>query len=257
MNKKIEIDILLFILLEAICLLFFFKESFLTIIVGFILGIGLILLTKNIKQNKFTKILLFILTIPLIIITFYKIISFINYNILKNYSPLFIIIPFLFITIYLLFKEYHTFIKTVQISFYFFIVIKIISIILIIPKIDLNNIYSLNTSFHYHFVYIGFSIWYLYKIVNYLTNYLINKKRILISFLNPLLMKLLSILVLGNTVFNIYKYPYVNYLKNIRYFDFIERIEGILVFEYLFSFFYLFTFLLFSVKLLCKKQFSK
>lgn len=254
MSKKIEIDILLFILLEAISLLFFFKESFLTIIIGFIFGIILILLTKNIKKNKFTKLILLIISLFLIIITFYKIINFVSYNILKNYSLIAIIIPFLFLEIYLLFKNYHTFIRTLEVSFYFFLLIKVISAILIIPKLDLNNLNTFDIIPNYHFVYIGFITWYLYKTINYLTNYLLNKKRIIVSFINPLIMKVITTLVLGNTVFNIYKYPYVNYLKTIRYFDFIERIDGILAFEYLFCFFYFSTFLLFSIKLLYQKN---
>ena len=249
MKKKIEIDILLFLLLEAFILLFFFKESFLTIILGFILGLVLIILTKNIKKNKYTKIVLFISSIFLGIFTFYKIITFISDNILKDYSILIIVISILSISIYLLFKNYHTFIKTVEISFYFFIAIKIISFILVIPKININNFNSFNFSFNYKFIFIGLIIWYLYKIVNYLTNYEINKKRIIISFFNPLIIKIITTLVLGDTLFNLYKYPYVNYLKTIRYFDIIERLDGILSFEYLFSFFYLFVFVLFYIKI--------
>lgn len=254
MLKKIEIDILLFIIFEAIILLSFFKESYLTIIMGYILGIILIYVTKNIKKNSFTKILLFLISIFLSIIVFYQIIDFISYNILKNYSIFIIIISFLLITVYLLLKKYHTFIKTLEVSFSLFLVIKIISIILIIPEININNINNISFSFNYHFIYLGIIIWYFYKTINYLTNYMINKKRIIISFFNPLLMKLSTILVLGNTIFNIYKYPYVNYLKTIRYFDFIERVDGILMFEYLICFFYLLSFLLQSMKLLYFKK---
>lgn len=249
MHKKIEIDILFFILIEAMFLLFFFKESILTMILGIILGEILIYFSKKIKKNNITQFILFIITIPLSLITIHKTIYFINYNILKNYPIYVIIIPFLIISLYLVVKNYHTFIKSVEISFYLFIIIKIISFILIIPKLNFNNIViSHNIQITYRFILIGFSILYLDTAINYLTNYEINKKRSIISFINPLLIKILVIMSLGNTLSLIYKYPYVDYLKTIKYFDFIERIDGILSFEYLISFYYTFIFFLFIVK---------
>ena len=118
-SKKIEIDILLFFLIEAIFLLLFFKENILTNLLGIILGIFLIILTKNISKNKYTMIVLLIITIPFSYIILIKSIAFINNNILKDYSPITIIVPFLITAIYLVIKKYHAFIKTVEISFYF------------------------------------------------------------------------------------------------------------------------------------------
>ncbi len=245
MLKKIEVDILFFMLIEAIFLLFFFHENIITTILGIILGILLIILMPNTKKSKTTKIILFIITIFLCPFTLYLIINFISDNILRNYPLFYILIPFLITSGYLGLKKYHTFIKTVEITFYFFFIIKIISFILIIPKMKITNINLLqNTSINYHLVFIALLIFYLYKCLNYLTNYQVKKKKIFIIFLNPILLKLISISVLGNSLFNIYKYPYVSYLKTIRYFDFFERIDGILSFEYLFCFIYFFTFLL-------------
>ena len=243
MFKKIEIDILLFMIIEGIFLLFFFKENLLTILFGIIL---------NIKKNKITKLILLMLSIPLCMISLVLIVNFINYNILKDYSLVIIIISFLLISFYLISKKFHTFIKAAEISFYFFITIKLISLILLIPKINIHNLnISYNTSINYHFIIIGLIILYLYKSLNYLTNYQINKKGIII-LINPLLIKIITTSVLGNTLSNIYNYPYVNYLKTIRYFDLIERIDGLLSFEYLFSFFFLFCFILLNIKLIYK-----
>ena len=253
MQKKIEIDILVIILIEAVFLLFFFKENILTILLGIIVGVILTILTKNIKKNKLTKLSLFIISIPTSILVFFKIIDFINYNILKDYSYVIIAIIFLLLSLYLITKNYHTFIKTFLISFYLFLLIKIISFILIMPKININNLLTYNDwSINYNFIIIGISIFYIFKSLNYLTNYKFNKKTI-ISLINPIFIKLLTILVLSNTLTTIYKYPYINYLKTIRYFDFIERIDGLLSFEYLISFLALFAFILFNIKLTLKK----
>ena len=254
MHKKIEIDILFFLITEAMFLLFFFKESILTMFIGTILGGILIYLTKNIKNNKIGKFILFITAIPISLITLYKIICFINYNILKNYSLYVILIPFLILSIYLISKNYHTMIKSMEISFYIFIFIKAISFILIIPKINISNInFIYNDSINYKFIIIGISILFIYKGISYLTNYKISKNNMLIALINPLLIKTFVILVIGNTLAFIYKYPYMDYLKTIKYFDFIERIDGILSFQYLISFYYLFIFLLFIIKLCIKK----
>ena len=253
MQKKIEFDILTIILMEAVFLLFFFKENLLTLSLGIILGITLTLLTNNIKKNKLTKLCLLVASIPFCVQIFFKTISFINYNILKEHSFIIIAIVFLLLSIYLVTKNYHTFIKTFEISFYLFIFIKTLSLILIVPKININNLLSYNAlSVNYNFIIIGITILYIYKSLNYLTNYKFNKKTIL-SLINPLYIKLLTILVLSNTLVTIYKYPYMDYLKTIRYFDFIERIDGLLSFEYLICFFALFTFVLFNIKLLLKK----
>ena len=254
MFKKIEVDILLFMLIESLFLLFFFDENLSTIIIGIILGIILVSIFKHIKKNSIIKFILFIISLPLSIITIYNTTQFINFNILKGFSIYPIILSFLGISIYLVCKDYHTFIKSVSISFYFFIFLKLISLILIIPKTNINNLLPIDNNINYHFILIGLSILYLYLSTNYLTNYQINKKRLFIILINPLFIKTITILTIGNTLLKLYKYPYVNYLKTIRYFDFIERIDGILSFEYLFSFFFFFTFILFNIKLLYKKS---
>ena len=249
--KKIELNILTIIITEAVYLLLFFKTNLISILLGITLGIILIYLTKNIKKNNITRILLLILTIPLFIYFLYQIINFISYNILTNYSLTIIFLSLLSITIYLGNKNYHSFIKTVEIIAYIIIFIKIISFILCIPLINFNNItiiFTINKSF----IYISLFILFLYKYLCYLTNYKINNKIIILSFINPIIIKIISILILSNNLSNIYKYPYVNYLKRIKYLNFIERMDGILSFEYLFCFIILLIFIIQNIKVLKK-----
>ena len=81
-----------------------------------------------------------------------------------------------------------------------------------------------------------------------MSDYSIKYKEIILSFLNPIYIKIISLTILGNTLSNLYQYPYVSYLKRIKYFDFIERMEGILSFEYLFCFIIMLSFLLLNTK---------
>ena len=245
--KKIEISIFLIVLIEASFLLLFFKDSFLNIILGTILGIILISLTKSIKKNKLTEFILLIISLFLYIIVLYKLSFFINYNILKNYSSLLLIISLIIISVYIASKKYHVFIKTTEIIFYLIIIIKIISFILSIPLIKLNY-FIIDFNFNYHFIYIALFILFLFKTIYYISDYQIKKSELLLSIVNPLSIKLISLLVIGNTLSKLYEYPYVSYLKNIRYFDFIERMEGILSFEYLLCFIIFLSFLLLNIK---------
>ena len=62
-TNKIESNILLFIIIRGIFLLFFFKESLLNTILGSILGIILIFITNklNLKKSMFIKFILVII----------------------------------------------------------------------------------------------------------------------------------------------------------------------------------------------------
>ena len=256
MNKKIEINLLFFFLIEALFILFFFKESFYNIILGSFLGIILIILSNKIKKNKITQYCLKISSIILASTILYKTIFFISDNILQNYSPIIIGVAFILVTFNLLKRDYHPFIKSVEISSYIYFFLKIITLLLIIPLIKINNLdFSLITDFKIDegVFYIAFSLLILYRYIYYVLDYHVSKKVIIISITNFIIIYLLSFINLGKTLFNIYKYPYINYLKQIKYFNFIERMEGILSFQYLFSFFFLCCFLLLNLKLKQKK----
>ena len=254
--NKIEDNILIFILIEAMITLFFFKLSFINIIIGILFGILMIIINKKIKKNYLTKLTIIFGSFLLAIISLIKIVDFIHYNLLPSHSWIIILLSFIMISYYLVKKDFHTFIKTTEIVSYTYFFLKIIALILIIPKIHLsyinNSIQYSNIS--YSFLYLGFYIFFIYNAIYYLTNRQISIKLLTITFINPLIIKLISILVLGNELFNKYSYPTVNYLKNINYFDFIERCDGILLFKYLISYYILFIFLIFNIKTLKKTK---
>ena len=244
---KIELDILLFMLMEGISLLYFFKFSFLNFIIGSILGIIFIFLMRKLNVNKIVSLFLLIISLFFLFSLTNKINSFISFNILRNYPSLIITISFLLLSFHLANKGFHTYIKSLEITSYFYLFIKLFSFILIIPNIDLQN---LNSSFidelkiSYDFLFIIITYLYLHLSIKYLTNKETHILGFTISSINPIIIKVLTILLLGRTLTYLYQYPYVNYLKNIKYFDFIERMEGILSFEYLFSFFFLLSFIM-------------
>ena len=259
-EKKIELNILVFILIEGLYLLFFFKTSLLNIIIGTILGIILILITKNIQNNKITSIFLFIISLLLCINILNKITNFISINILSNYPTLIITITFLLVCIYLAFKGYHTYIKSLEITFYFYLLVKIVSVILLLPNINIHNFnYQLLEQAHFSInsLYIALTLLFLNLSTRYLTNYQVKNNVFIISTLNPIIMKILAISIIGTTLFNLYNYPYFSILKKIKYLEFIERMEGILSFEYLVCFIFLTSFLILLMKTIIEKLFKK
>ena len=72
MKNKIEINILVFIIIEAVYLLFFISYDFINIFLGTLFGIILILLSSFFRNNRITNYLLKIMSIPIIIISYLK-----------------------------------------------------------------------------------------------------------------------------------------------------------------------------------------
>ena len=254
--KKIEINLLSIILFEGIILLFFFHESLLNILLAGTINLFFLPLIKRIKKKKIMDIFLLIISIIIIILLLSTITNFIIHNILKQYPSIIIILTVIIISYLLSQHGFHPFIKSLEICFYFFLIIKIISFLLLLPNIDFANFNHqlLNQlAINQNLFLITVSFFFLNIIINYLTNNLPNKNFFALSIVNPLIIKILSLSILGQTLVNLYQYPYVNIFKRIKYFDFIERMEGILSFEYLFSFIFLISFFFLFIKTIIKK----
>ena len=252
--KKIEHSILIFILIEALFTLLFFKLNYIELLLGFTLGIIFILISNLIPKNALFKIRIFISSIILSGYFLIKISKYINYNILPNHSIVIIAVSFLLLSLYLIKKGYHAFIKTVEITSYIYFFIKLISFLLILPKLSFNNINNIPINVvSYRFIYFSFFICFIYNSVYYISNNKPSIKILIVSFLNILFIKTITILTLGNSLTNIYSYPYLNVFKKIKYLDFIERCDGIISFEYLICFYILLSFVLLNTKLLYKK----
>ena len=254
-TKKIESNILLFIIIRSIFLLFFFKESLLNIILGSLVGFILIIITKKLKlkNNLLIKIILIIFLLYSSILILEQITNFIEYNILQEY-PLFIIgFSFILNSLLLSLRGYHSYIKSLELSSYIIAFLGIISFFLLFSNIDLSNFnIQLKTELiiNQNFLYLGILLFIGYFIINYLNNYRFNKKIYFGSILSTILLKLLTVSILGETLLTLYDYPFISIFKRIKYLDFIERMEGILSLQYLFDFFLLFTLVLLTIKIL-------
>ena len=256
-KNNIEINILTMMLIEAIILLFFFKESLLNILISSIIIFFLLPLINHFKRNKLFDVITFLISLLIIFFLIKETSIFITYNLLKYYSTTLIVISIIITTLIVTKNGYHTFIKTLEICSYFYLLIKLISFILIIPNIDItnfNNTLLTELTINNHIIYITLFLIFILISIKSITNKLPNKKMYTVSFINPLIMKTIIILVIGKTLFNLYPYPYVNVLKRIKYLDFIERMEGILSFEYLFCFFFTISFFTIVIKNVLKNE---
>lgn len=259
-NNKIECNILYFFLIRGFFLLFFFHSSLLDVIISGILSYIIILIYQkfNIKKFLIFKIILLIflliLTIPIII----KASLFINYNILRDFSYIPISISFIIISLYLAIKGYHSIIKSLEISLYIVLFISLLSFILLLSYFNFNNLNDILKEFTLSsniLTITGFNFL-IYLIINYITDYKINYKIHLFSYFNILFIKLLCIIILNRNITILYKYPYINILKNISYLNVIERMEGILSIQYLFDFTFLMSIFLLGIKFLIKELFK-
>ena len=261
-TKKIESNILLFIIIQSIFLLFFFKESLLNIILGSIIGFVLIKLYDRLKINNKNLVLKVILMIILLLSSLFilkDVTNFIEYNILKDYSRFILGLSFTIICTILSYKGYHSYIKSLELSSYIIAFLGIASILLLVNNIDIDNFniqVLKETSFNYHFISISMFIFFSYLTINYLNGYHLNNKVYFGSIFSIILLKLLTIGILGETLLNLYDYPYISILKRIEYLDFVERMEGVLSLQYLFCFFFLFSLVLLTIRFLLTDLFK-
>lgn len=261
-NKKIELNILFLILIESIFFLFFFHESLLNIILGSLLALILIFMYQKLrlKENLITKASLLIILLILGTLVLQRSTNFVEYNILKNYPSLVIKLLFLFISFFLASKGYHSFIKSLEISGYLIIFLYLSSLLLVIPNIEFNN-FNIQLieelRINNHFLHFALIIFLIYVMINYLNKHQLNIKGYSISIINSCFFKVITIGILGKTLTDLYQYPYINILKRIKYLDFIERMEGILSFQYLFIFFFLLAFILLTIRYLIMDIFKR
>ena len=251
-TNRIETNITFFIVLFANFLINFHYLNFLSIIFGSILAFLLILFTNslNLTKYKLTKFIILLISIFLTPIYLNKITYFISNNILRNYSGIIISFLILLVSFILIKKGYHTIIKIVLLSSYFFIFILILGIFLSSFYLKIEN-YNFNIvnidNLFINSLYYAINIFYIYLIC-YLKFTKFSIKTFIYSNLFNLGYYLFIVGILGNTLLNIYEYPFMIIYKKINLLNFIERIEFIFSLNYLFCLFYLFVFIHFNIK---------
>ena len=244
------------------------NSSYLSIILSFLLGLLLIYLfiyifsfkqqltikeKINILFNKkisfIINLLLIICFINISITIFYNLNTFISINFLNNTPYIIIGLLFSIIIIYINTKGLET-ISRVSIILLFLTFISILlSFISLIPCIKINNFtpfyFNLNNTYNNSLDIIINNILPIFLLL------VIPKKRIIdnnktnklllisyfISFITILIIVIYIIGILGINLINIYMYPEYIIYKRINLFNFINRIENILIIKYIFGYF--------------------
>lgn len=263
---KLQLGLMIYFIIRAIYFFIYkdFSLSITSMFLGTIIGIIIInifyLFIKNIKLNNknIFKIILLPFLIYLFIIIFKRLTVFINYNYLVDY-PLFIIsISILIIVIFLIKSNIHVLYKSVEIFGFVSLFLFITSLISLVNTTEVNNILEnikinqniLVNSLNYAF-YTILPLIIITNIDNRLSTKDIFKTTIIsYSITNILIIVKFSLIIgiLSPELINIYKYPFMNILKSISFYDFIDHMELLFGFEYLIDSFILLFSLSFYIK---------
>lgn len=241
------------------------------LIISIFLGIGIIMLfcyffnlsNKNIFNNIKNKFFIFLLIIfPFIFSTFSlnNITSYINFIYLKEIDKFYIMISFIVVVFYLIKQDISSFFRCSTLMFYFYIFIEIITFILLLFYIDIDNIlpitYDLNNIMDHSYMFLVFLIMpvmFLLVVPKSLVKDNKNiSKKIYISYLVISLIifikSIICISIIGYSGLSLYNYPDVVMYKNINLFSIIERVEWLLCFNSITNMFFIISLSLFYVK---------
>ena len=253
------------------------KNAYISIILGTILVIGIMyfysLIRNNIKNNNLIKvlkssfigniynILLILFYLYLLCITILIFTTFINSFYLIKTPKLFIIIPFILLSIYLSFKEKRVLTDLSVLMFYFSLLIVFIFSLLLIPYNEFSNImpilnYNTNNILIGSLIYASITSIPLILTINYDNNFKDTLKNYLIASLLNLLIILGCTLSLGNLI-NIYRFPEYAVLKQIRLLDFIENIENISTFGWYAESFVFISLIIANIKEALPRKYNK
>lgn len=233
------------------------QDSWISIILGTVLGLLLIKLFTTLpqKENKILKYTYssIILTINLLLVT--KLIS----SIYLNKTPdILVIIPLIILIYYTTSKDINLILKLSQIMCLIFILFALFPTITLTPKIDIDyfkpilttNIKNIITS-SIDYALISTSPYILYP--NLKQNY--NYKTYLLSSLMIFIIITTTIGNLGINLAKLYRYPEYMIFKEISILGFIENIQNILSFLWLFASYTLSSITAFNIKQTTNKKY--
>lgn len=251
-KNKVENSLLIILMIRAIFLLFFNKLTITDLIIGSFLGLLFIIIYQklNLKKYTFFKLILLFFFIFISLITLRNISYFIHDNILKNFSLFIIAISFLLMSLYITYKGYHTYIKTLELSSYILVIMFLFSFSLLIPHINFSNYIPFDYMPSMACLNVSFFILIIFIAINYLNNYQLNYKTYIISIINIVFIRLFITGILSKTLESVFQYSYISIFKKISYFDFFERLEGIFSIQFLFDYLLLLTLFTLTIKFL-------
>lgn len=223
------------------------KESaIISILLGTFIGSLILLFLSKLsfnKTNKFRKIVMIILLYIMLIIGLVEFTTLISSIYLIDLKKYFIMFPTLLLIIYMNTKDIGVHMKVSNILFIISLFIFIVAFLALVPKVDYLNLLPLfNTSFkNILFTSLEFS---LFSVVpNILYGYLDynNSKKLMKNYLISNLFLALNIVVtqgiLSIELVKLFKYPEYIVLKKISLLDFVNNVENIISFLWIFTIF--------------------
>ncbi len=223
------------------------KESaIISILLGTFIGSLILLFLSKLsfnKTNRFRKIVMIILLYFMLIIGLVEFTTLISSIYLIDLKKYFIMFPTLLLIIYMNTKDIGVHIKVSNILFIICLFIFTIAFLALVPKIDYLNLLPLfNISFkNILFTSLEFS---LFSVVpNILYGYLdyYNSKKLIKNYLISNLFLTLFIVVtqgiLSVELVKLFKYPEYIVLKKISLLDFVNNVENIISFLWIFTIF--------------------
>ena len=225
------------------------KESAIfSIILGTILGYFLLKIILNINYNNrlINKIIMFIILYTLFIIGIAEYVNLISNIYLIDTDKFFIILPLIIIIFYMNSKELNVHFKVSYLLFAIFILLYLISILSLTTEVrPLNLLPLFNTnikkillcSLEFALYSVTPNILYGNFIKNYKNIQKKIAKRYLISCFSIMLIAILTQGILGIELIKLFKYPEYVILKKISILDFINNIENLLSFFWIFIIF--------------------
>lgn len=231
--------------ISMIALVFFITRTFFSLytftniynyIIIFLSILVSIIIIKNIKtdflKSKFAKVIYLLILFMIFIIILNNTILFINMNYFK-YNNYFVVLLSLLLITYILGKND---IKTIgSISEIFMIIFIIISIIICIGLISLIDIRNYNNYINFNKISINFIPALIIFILYYIKN-----NNIMIGYITGVIStfidNFLLIGCLGTKIILTYKFPGISILKTLNFFNFINHLDKLFSFIYLFEY---------------------
>lgn len=237
------------------------ESSWFSIVTGFLLGIIPLFLyfrirkklnNKNIFQisGPFIKLILIIGVSLYVLILFYDLTNFVYSQYLNKTPMLFIGFLFMLAMIYTLNKGINVTLKSFVIIFYICIILFIISVIGLLPKIEINNIKPFFVDGFMPILKgaISYVVYSVFPIIiigvipnNKIENYHLFKKYTFFTYafmtFSAILVSINLIGVLGIDLVELYQYSEFHILKKINCFNFINRLERTLALQWILNFY--------------------
>ena len=255
MNKKdLSIIALIFFITRTFYNLTSFNNIYSFLIISSIIYISIFIIKKtniDILKYKLIKLLFLLIIISTYILIIINTSQFISINYFR-YDNFFVVITSLLITSYFLGKNKIKVLASIsEIFLVFFIISSLIISIGLISQIDSNNLINyFNNS-----ITINLLPFLIIPILYYLKN-----NNLIIGFSFGIISVLIdSILIIGNLGTKLvlqYKFPGISILKSLNFFNFINHLDKLFSFIYLFEYIITLSLIFFIIKDIIKKSLS-